>query len=95
MIKFDWDENKNRENFKKHKITFEEASTIFNNLPFQVFFDPDHSETEERYIAFGFSDWGKGLMVVHCENKTGSVIRIISARVATKKEQKNAFGGKS
>ena len=92
-IRFSWDEEKNRENQRKHGISFEEAATIFRNSPFDVFYDPDHSIDEERYIAVGFSDRGRILLVVHCENRSGSEIRIISARKASKKERRTIFGG--
>jgi uncharacterized protein len=93
-IRFEWDENKERENLKKHGVTFEEAATIFFGQYFEVFYDPKHSNDEVRYIAIGFSDKGKPLLVVHSENKAGTKIRIISARVATRKEQLSAFGKK-
>jgi uncharacterized protein len=90
-IRFDWDQNKNTENKKKQGVDFEEASTIFSNFPLDVFFDPDNSADEERYIAVGFSSKHRALLVVHCENSKGTVIRIISARKATKSEQKSIF----
>ena len=92
-LRFTWDLEKNRLNQHKHGVSFEEASTIFHNLPFDVFHDPDHSDREERYIAAGFSDRSRLLLVVHCENQTGTVIRIISARKATRKERLTLFGG--
>lgn len=92
-IKFTWDPKKAASNEEKHKVSFEEASTIFLNFPLEVFHDPDNSEDEDRYIAVGFSDLQRVLLVVHCENPKGTEIRIISARKATKKEQKNIFGG--
>jgi uncharacterized DUF497 family protein len=67
--------------------------TIFGNFPFDVFYDPDHSIDEERYIAVGFSDRARTLLVVHCENHDGSEIRIISARKASRKERRIIFGG--
>lgn len=94
-INFVWDENKNRENIKKHGVSFSEAQTIFFNKPLEVFFDPDHSASEDRYIAVGISQTGRILLVVHCENKHGTEIRMISARKASKKEQISLFGGKS
>lgn len=97
IIKFIWDENKNKLNIKKHGISFEEAKTIFFNFPLEVFYDPEHSEDEDRYIAFGHSNQDRFLLVVHMENKNGTQIRIISARKATKKETKqfleNKIGG--
>ena len=91
-IEFVWDPDKAKENVRKHRVSFEEAKTIFFNFPIEVFFDPEHSEDEERYIAFGFSDNNRSLLVVHMENKKGTEIRIISARLATKKETKRVFG---
>jgi len=91
-VRFVWDEEKNRENQRKHRVSFEEAVTIFAGLPLQVFHDPDHSIDEERYIAVGVSEKNRVLLVVHCENETGSEVRIISARKATKREQRSAFG---
>jgi uncharacterized DUF497 family protein len=92
-LRFVWDAEKDRENQKKHGVSFAEASSIFHNLPFEVFHDPDHSDDEERYLAAGFSDRSRILLVVHCENPTGTEIRIISARKATKKESITLFGG--
>ncbi len=92
-VTFEWDENKNLLNKKKHKIAFQEAATIFLNTPLQVFFDPDHSEKEDRYIAIGISLHNRVLIVVHCESKSGAIVRIISARKATKIEQKLLHGG--
>ena len=92
-MRFVWDEQKNRVNIKKHKVSFEEAQIIFTHFPLEVFFDPDHSNDEDRYLAFGFSDKGRVLLVVHIENLRGTEIRIISARKATKAESKKVFGG--
>ena len=91
-VTFDWDEEKNALNKKKHGISFEEAITIFFSAPLFVFHDPDHSANEDRFIAFGFSAANRILAVVHCENESGNLVRIISARRATKKEQKKLFG---
>lgn len=93
-VEFIWEEDKNRENIRKHGISFEEAKTIFFNFPFEVFHDPDHSLGEDRYIAAGFSNRGRTLLVVHCENVAGTEIRIISARRATRRERKTIFGGR-
>ena len=91
--KFEWDDSKNRLNRKKHGVDFEEASTIFTSFPLEIFYDPDHSIEEARYIAAGISSRHRILLVVHCENLSGSTIRIISARKATKKEARDIFGG--
>jgi uncharacterized protein len=93
-LQFIWDEEKNKQNIKKHGVSFKEAETVFLNFPLEVFHDPEHSEDEDRYIAVGFSERGRVLLVVHCENLTGTQIRIISARKTTRKESKTIFGGK-
>lgn len=93
-LHFEWDDAKNRLNKKKHGVDFEEASTIFKSFPLEIFFDPENSIDEERYIAIGISSRGRTLLVVHCENSRGSTIRIISARKATKKESQDVFGAK-
>ena len=92
-INFEWDPAKSIANYQKHKVTFEEAATIFGSFPFEIFHDPDNSLAEERFIAMGWSNRGRTLLVVHCENSNGTIIRIISARKATKKETKDVFGG--
>jgi uncharacterized protein len=92
-LRFVWDDEKDQANRKKHGVSFEEATTIFGNFPLEVFHDPDHSGDEDRYIAVGFSERGRVLLVVHCENKRGTEIRIISARTATRRERATAFGG--
>ena len=92
-VQFEWDDAKSAANKRKHGISFEEALTVFFSAPLYVFHDPDHSEDEERYIAFGFSASSRILAVVHCESRGGKIVRIISARKATKAEQKKFFGG--
>jgi len=92
-LRFSWDEEKDRQNQRKHGVSFTEAASIFHNLPFEVFHDPDHSLHEDRYIAAGFSDRSRLLLVVHCENPAGTEIRIISARKATRAERRALFGG--
>lgn len=93
-VKFEWDDEKEQLNKNKHKITFSEAATIFLNAPLQVFFDPDHSNSEDHFIAIGISIHSRTLVVVHCESQSGTIVRIISARKATKCEQKRLHGGK-
>jgi uncharacterized protein len=68
-------------------------ATIFHNHPLEVFHDPDHSALEERYIAAGFTDHSRLVLVVHCENETGTEIRMVSARKATKNERATLSGG--
>ena len=87
-VAFSWDEQKNQENIRKHGVSFQEAATVFLNIPLEIFYDPDHSNQEDRYIAVGYSNTERVLLVVHCENATGSEIRIISARKATPSERR-------
>lgn len=88
MYLFDWDEVKNNINQKKHGISFEEASTVFFDENALLIPDPDHSEDEERFLILGFSSDVKLLVVAHCYRCDDSVIRIISARKATRNETK-------
>ena len=85
-LKFEWDENKNSINKSKHNISFEEAKTVFYDEQARVIDDPDHSELEERFIILGQSNTTKLLVVCHCYRESDTVIRIISARKATKTE---------
>lgn len=90
-IKFEWDENKNQINQIKHKISFEEAKTVFYDEEALVIDDPEHSEEEERFIILGFSDKTNLLVVCHCYRESDTVIRLISARRATKTEAKQYY----
>jgi len=90
-IKFEWDENKNVINQKKHKISFEEAKTVFFDEEALVIDDPDHSENEERFIILGESNKANLLVVCHCYRVSDTVIRIISARKATKNETRQYY----
>ena len=85
---------KSEANKKKHHISFEEAQTVFFDENALEFFDPDHSQTEERFLMLGISYRLRILVVCHCFRKTNSEIRIIAARKATKKEQNVYYGGK-
>jgi len=85
-ITFAWDENKNRINIKKHQISFEEAKTVFYDETAIVFDDVEHSEEEDRFLIIGFSETARMCIVSHCYRENDSVIRIISARKATAKE---------
>ena len=87
-ISFEWDENKDIINRKKHRISFTEASTVFYDDEARVIDDPEHSETEERFIILGLSKRANLLVVCHCYKASETVIRIISARKATKTETK-------
>jgi uncharacterized DUF497 family protein len=86
MLRFEWDESKNKRNRRKHAIWFEEAQGVFDD-PKAIFAnDPKHSGNEERFLLLGFSAVGRILVVIHCYREADSLIRIISARKATKKE---------
>lgn len=87
-ISFEWDENKNVINQKKHKISFDEAKTVFYDEEARIIDDPEHSEEEERFIILGLSKKANVLVVCHCYRASETVIRIISARKATKAETK-------
>lgn len=86
-IGFEWDNNKNNTNIKKHGISFDEAKTVFSDPFARLISDPDHSEEEDRFILLGMSMSLKILVVCHCYRKDDSVIRIVSARKATRKEE--------
>lgn len=86
MYVFDWDEDKNQINQKKHGIGFDEASTVFFDERAILFDDPEHSEYEERFLLLGMSESADVCIVCHCYRESDMVIRIISARKATKKE---------
>lgn len=85
-IRFEWDERKNTLNKRKHNISFEEAKTVFYDEAALLIDDPEHSRDEERFIILGFSKRANLLVVCHCYRASESVIRIISARKATKRE---------
>ena len=89
---FEWDDAKNSANQTKHNVSFEEAQTVFFDGKSIEFDDPDHFMDEERFLLLGFSQSLKVLVVCHCYRSDESIIRIISARKATKKEQKVYIG---
>jgi uncharacterized protein len=93
-LAFEWDEWKNRANQVKHSVSFEEAKTVFLDDDALEFYDDEHSEKEDRFLILGLSMRLRLLMVCHCERKVGEVVRIISARRATKREQGFYRGGK-
>jgi len=86
MLRFDWDERKNRGNRAKHGVWFEEAQSVFDDPHARLFYDPEHSEGEDRFILLGVSSAARTLVVIHCYRGSHSMIRIISARKATRKE---------
>ena len=91
-LKFTWDENKALKNQKKHKVSFDEAKTVFLDDFGRLIPDPDHSEDEDRFILLGQSTQFKLLLVCHCYRENGEQIRIFSARKANKFEQKQYRG---
>ena len=86
MLRFDWDEQKNKSNRRKHGIWFEEAQSVFGDPHGRLFYDPEHSEHEDRFILLGMSFAARILVVVHCYRNSDSEVRIISARKATRNE---------
>ncbi len=89
-LKFEWDENKNSINKSKHKVSFEEAKTVFYDDCALVIDDPEHSEDEERFIILGASSKANLLVVCHCV-RSKDIIRIISARKATRTEEEQYY----
>ena len=86
MLEFEWDERKATANLKKHGVSFHEAGTIFGDPMAITFHDPDHSETEQRFLTVGLSQSDRLLVVAHTDR--GRKTRIISARMMTKHERK-------
>jgi len=91
-LDFIWDEEKNKKNILSHNISFAEAKTVFYDANAKVIYDPDHSADEDRFIILGLSKLLNMLVVCHCYKENDKIIRIISARKATVKEQKQ-YGG--
>ena len=87
-IKFTWNDIKSKSNLLKHKVSFDEAKTVFDDEYARFMYDPDHSEEEDRFILLGLSAKSKILTVVHCHRDDEYNIRIISARKSTKSEIK-------
>lgn len=85
-MQFEWDREKAKKNLRKHRVSFDEAMTVFYEPLSATFDDPDHSDDEQRLITVGYSSHGRLLVVSHTER--GKTIRIISARSATAHERK-------
>jgi uncharacterized DUF497 family protein len=85
---FEWDKNKFTANQKKHKISFEEAKSVFYDKHAKYMDDPDHSRGEERFIILGLSKKANLLVVCHCYRASDTIIRIFSARKATSAESR-------
>ncbi|MBN1782566.1 BrnT family toxin [bacterium] len=86
MLWFEWDYAKAESNEKKHQIGFHEAATVFSDLLSHTYPDPMHSRLEHRYITMGLSEFQRLLVVAHTEER--NIIRIISARKATRRERR-------
>lgn len=87
-ISFKWDSKNAKENLEKHNVSFEEAQTVFSDPNVRMIFDKEHSGDEERFIILGISSALRLLVVCHCYRENDMIIRIISARKATRKERK-------
>ena len=86
-LSFTWDENKNLKNQDRHGVSFEEARAVFYDDHALEYYDPDHSQEEDRFILLGMSTATRLLVVCHCYRSQGGIIRIISARKATSNER--------
>jgi len=87
QLEFEWDKKKEKTNAKKHGVTFEEARTVFYDEQAIQFYDPEHSDEEDRFILLGTSFKLKTLVVCHCFREDETKIRIISARKADSEEE--------
>ena len=86
-LRFEWDPKKAASNLRKHKVSFEDAQTVFSDERALLVNDPDHSEDEERFVLLGLSSTMRLLVVVHCYRGADNVIRLISARKADADER--------
>jgi len=87
-LRFEWDSTKAAANQRKHGVTFEEAQAVFLDDSAVLIDDPDHSREEERFLLVGLGAGLRTLTVAHCYRSADEVIRIISARRATRKERR-------
>jgi uncharacterized DUF497 family protein len=87
MVNFEWDPGKARQNLRKHRVSFQEAATVFGDPLAATYSDPDHSLSEQRFITIGISSAGRVLMVAHVDRHES--IRIISARKTTQRERRH------
>ena len=85
-VRFEWDGSKSRKNKRKYGVTLDEAQTVFLDENAIQYYDPDHSEDEDRFIMLGMSFKLRVLVVCHCYRLDDKVIRILSARKVNKKE---------
>ena len=84
---FEWDASKAAANFRKHGVSFEEAESAFHDDHALVLDDPDHSADEDRFVLIGLSAALRVLVVIHCYLEADTVVRIVSARRATRSER--------
>ena len=88
-LKFDWSPVKAQANFRKHGVSFEDAKSVFSDENARLIHDPDRSKEEDRFVLLGLSNNLRVLVVAHCYRSNDQVIRIISARKATREEQRH------
>jgi uncharacterized DUF497 family protein len=93
FIQFQWDKRKELSNYKKHRIHFSEAETVFYDDNAREYFDIDHSEEEDRFLMLGMSGNLRVLIVSYCYRENDEIIRIISARKADHFEAQDYFAG--
>jgi uncharacterized protein len=94
-IIFEWDDEKNCRNLNKHGVSFDEARSVFFDDFAIQYWDEEHSNQEDRFLMLGMSSRIRIILIVHCYRESDSIIRIISARKATKNESKEYMGGRS
>jgi len=87
MTRFEWDPAKAAANERKHRVFFDEASTVFSDPFARIIFDPDHAEEEDRFVLLGLAMVSRVLVVCHCHRECDQVIRLISARKANRHER--------
>ena len=88
-IRFEWDPAKNATNIRQHKVSFDEASTVFLDENALLIDDPEHSDEEDRFVLLGLASSLRLLLVCHCYKAKGGLIRIISARKADRQERQD------
>jgi len=84
-VEFEWDPDKAAGNLAKHGVSFQEAASVFGDPLAITYYDPDHSDDEDRYLTFGHSAGGRLLVISHTDRGEGT--RIISARPMTRRER--------
>ena len=89
LLRFEWDPAKGAANLRKHGVSFEDARSVFSDENARLIDDPDHSSEEERFVLLGLSNSLRVLVVAHCYRSAGGVVRIISARRASRTEERS------